>query len=112
MGSIADIVFVDNLHIMFGEQYLLNTVNTIFRDMSPEYIPVMQQRLYQEMNTDPSPRADYQKELMLDYLSKLLGEFFGKVRNNVLKGGGHDKLEEVKTKIRQKVANIKPKFYT
>ena len=114
MGSIADLIFVDNLHIMFGEHYLLNTVNTIFTDMSPEYVTVMKQKLYQEVDnsSDVDKREKYQKDLMLDYLSNLLAEFFGKIRNNITRGGGINKMDQVKNYIREKVSNIKPKFYT
>jgi hypothetical protein len=115
MNSIVDSIFIDNLHIMFGEHYLLNTVNTIFRDMAPEYRTVMNKRLYHEINNnsgDPSPNEERKKEIMLDYLSNLLGEFFGKVRNNITRGGGINKLDEVKSYIRKNISNIKPKFYT
>jgi hypothetical protein len=113
MNSIVDSIFIDNLHIMFGENYLMNTVNTIFRDMAPEYRAIMNQRLYFEINNNnPSPMAERKRELMLDYLGKLLEEFFHKVRNNIVTGGGVNKMEQVKNYIRQKVSNIKPKFYT
>jgi len=115
MNSIVDTIFVDNLHIMFGPDYLMNTVNTIFKDMSPEYKVVMNQRLYSEINSDNpdnSPMVNKQKELMVDYLSNLLGEFFDKMKKNISKGGGINKLEEVKNHIRKNIANIKPKFYT
>jgi hypothetical protein len=116
MDSIVDSIFIDNLHIMFGEHYLLNTVNTIFRDMAPEYRNVMSKRLYFELNSEThelSQRSiDKQKEIMLDYLSNLLGEFFGKIKNNITRGGGINKLDEVKNYIRKNVSNIKPKFYT
>ncbi len=113
MNSIADSIFIDNLHIMFGEDYLLNTVNTIFRDMAPEYRAAMNQRLYAEIDGNyPSTMAERKKELMLDYLGKLLGEFFERIRNNILTGGGLNKLEQVKNYIRRNVSNIKPKFYS
>lgn len=117
MNSIVDTIFIDNLHIMFGEHYLMNTVNTIFRDMAPEYKTVMNQRLYYEINNSDnsettSPSELKKKEIMLNYLSNLLGDFFHKVKNNILKGGGINKLEEVKNYIRKNVSNIKPKFYT
>jgi hypothetical protein len=115
MGSIADLIFVDNLHIMFGEHYLLNTVNTIFKDMSPEYVTVMKQKLYQEVDSntsDADKREIHKNDLMLDYLSNLLAEFFGKIRNNITRGGGINKMDQVKNYIREKVSNIQPKFYT
>lgn len=125
MNSIVDNIFIDNLHIMFGEDYLLNTVNTIFLDMAPEYRLAMNTRLYQEVNknnkdiedsNDNILRAEKQKKLILDYLSNLLREFFKKIQNNITKGGAKynstDKLEKVKNYIRDKVSNIKPKFYT
>ncbi len=114
MNSITDTIFVDNLHVMFGENFLLNNVNTVFNDMAPEYKLVMTQRLYFEANQEanPSPNKNKQRELLLDYLSNLLGEYFDKVKKNIILGGGINKLDEVKSYIRQKVSNIKPKFYT
>ena len=119
MGSIVDNIFIDNLNIMFGEEYLLNTINTIFHDMPPDYKLVMNERLYQEINknnNDESQLMDTQKKLMLDYLSNLLGDFFKSIRNNILSGGKRikeikeNKLQIVKNYIKDKVSNIKPKF--
>jgi hypothetical protein len=108
MNSIVDSIFIDNLHVMFGEQYLLNTVNTIFTNMAPEYKVVMTNRLYMD---DSSNIEDKQREILLNYLSGLLSEFFKKIQKNVIRGGGLNKLEQVKNYIREKVSNIKPKFY-
>lgn len=125
MNSIVDTIFIDNLHIMFGENYLLNTVNTIFTEMTPEYNLIMKQRLYQEMNkndennennenNEENDNLKEQKVILLDYLSGLLKDYFNKVQNNLIKGGGKiqgNKLEYIKNYIRNKVSNIKPKFY-
>ncbi len=116
MNSISDTIFVDNLHVMFGEKYLLNSVNSVFNDMGSEYKVAMHQRIYFEadptLDIDSSPNKQKQKEILLDYLTNLLGEYFDKVKQNITRGGGGiNKLDEVKNYIRQKVSNITPKFY-
>lgn len=115
MNSFVDSIFIDNLHIMFGKDYLLNSVNTLFRDMPPEYQTTMNLRLYQEMNNNNEEQIynsqKKQEEILLLYLSNLLKDFFKNVKNKSIAGGGTSKLEEVKKYIREKVSNIKPKFY-
>lgn len=94
-------IFVKNLHLMFGEEYLLNMGNTLFHTMSPEYKIVMSNRMneYKE-----------KKEVMIEFLSNLLGELFKKMQKTKMTGGGI-KLDDVKNYIRDKVYQIKPKFY-
>lgn len=100
--DILNHIFVKNLHLMFGEEYLLNMGNTLFNTMSPEYKIVMSNR----MNDDTE-----KKEEMIKHLSDLLGEVFEKIQKQKMTGGGI-KLDDVKKYIRSKVSNIKPKFYS
>ena len=66
-SSITDEIFIDNAHLMFGQPFLLNTINTVFNGISPEFKLAMNNKLYNNneeeqlritclLYTSPSPR--------------------------------------------------------
>ncbi len=102
MNSFVDKIFVDNLHIMFGREFIEDKTKQIFNTTSPEFNAVMSNRIYNEEDA---------KTNMTEYVIGLLEELFHRVRDNKV-GGNINKLEQVKSYIRNQVNNIKPKFYS
>jgi ABC-type uncharacterized transport system YnjBCD ATPase subunit len=100
--DIIDELFINNTHILFGDEYLFSKFNNLLLDHTGNF----QFALKNKIARDESVR----KDLISDYLSNQLKDFFSEFRESIVTGGGNISLDEIKHNISLKIKNIQPRF--
>lgn len=99
--DIIDDIFINNTHILFDDNYLLNQFNVLLSDHTGNFQFSLKNKLFND-ETD-------REKLITEYLSNQLKDFFSEFRKNVVTGGGIS-LEVIKSNITSKIKNIQPRF--